>query len=260
MASNDANCARFRESMLDTASGAPLGSLRADFDAHARDCAACREEFQRVQALLRAIDDGVRTSLAVEPSPQLVARVRQQLAAQSAPAPAWWSRNAWLAAAGACAALAILLLVARTLHRFDRPHVDHASSPVAVFSTPSRPPMPPNRRPVVESARTIPPRNSALMLTRHSSRQTLRPSAPEPQVIVEPGQMQTILHLVAAMQRGQIDGAKLLAGEKKVVAPLKIQPLTIAPLQIATLKDESEPSASSGSGDDSKNFVNGRSN
>jgi hypothetical protein len=153
-----------------------------------------------------------------------------------------------------------LLLVARTLHRFDQPHVDRASSPVTVFSTPSRPPMPPNRRPVVEPTRTIPARNSALMLTRHSSLRTLRPSAPEPRVIVEPGQMQAILQLVAAMQRGQIEGAKLLAGEKKDVAPLEIQPLTIAPLQIAMLKDESEPSASSGSGDDSKNFVNGRSN
>ena len=256
MAGNGTNCARFRESMLDAASGAPPGSLRADFDAHARDCAACREEFQRVQALLRSIDDGVRTSLAVEPSPQLVARVRQQLAAQSAPAPAWWSRNAWIAAAGACAALATLLLVARTLHRFDQPHVGHAASPVAVFLTPSRSPMATSRRPVVESARTIPPRKSA----RHSSLRTPRPSAPEPQVIVEPGQMQAILQLVAAEQRGQIDGAKLLAGEKKAVAPLEIQPLTIAPLQIATLKDESEPSASDGSGDDSKNFVNVRSN
>jgi acyl transferase domain-containing protein len=260
MASNVTNCARFRESMLDAASGALLGSLRADFDAHARDCAACREEFQRVQALLRAIDDGVRTSVAVEPSPSLVARVRQQLAAQSAPASARWLRNAWLAAAGACAALAILLLVARTLHRFDQPHVGQPSSPVAVFSTPSRSPMPPNRRPVVESARTVPPRKSALMLTRHSSLRTLRPSAPEPQVIVEPGQMQAILQLVAAMQRGQVDGARLLAGEKKAFAPLEIRPLTIVPLQIAALKDESELSASDGSGDDSKNFVNGRWN
>ncbi|MFZ0638204.1 MAG: hypothetical protein WA020_01405 [Candidatus Acidiferrales bacterium] len=260
MAGKITNCAQFRESMADAADAALSGSLQVDFAAHVRDCAACREEFRRVQTLRQAINDGVSASVAAEPSSQLVANVRRRIAEQQYRAPAWWSRSPWLTAAGACAALAILLFAARTLHRLNQPLRDYAPSPIVASSTPSHSAAPVNRGPAVESATSAPSRKPAPLFARHTSPRALHRPAPEPEIIVEPGQMQAILRFAAALQSGQIDGARLLADQKKVAQPLEIQPLTIAPLQIATLKDESEPAASDGSRDDSKDFASGRSN
>ena len=257
MAGKVTNCARFRESMVEAASGALPGSLHPDFDAHIRQCVSCQQELRRVQTLLQAIDETVSASIAAEPSPQLIANVRQRIAAQPTPAPAWRSGNAWLAAAGACAALAILLFVAGTLHRVIPSRADRPASPL-VSLPPNHSLTPPAPGRHVESARTILPRKPVLMV-RASVGASHNP-ARKPEIIVEPGQMQAILQLVAATQRGQIDGAKLLADEKKTTEPLEIEPLTIAPLQIAALKDESGSSAPDSSGDDGKNFVAGRSN
>ncbi|MGB6077170.1 MAG: zf-HC2 domain-containing protein [Candidatus Acidiferrales bacterium] len=261
MADKITTCARFREIMADAADAALSGSLRADFDAHLRDCAACREEFGRMRTLLQAINATLSSTVAAEPSPQLLASVRQRITEQPQPhrTPSWLPRSAWLTTAGASAALAILLFAVRTTHKFNQSPRGSVPNQVASLSTLNQPTVPPTRGPIASTASTE-RRKSATMLARHSSPRTLRYSAPEPEVIVEPGQMQAIFQLVGAAQRGQIDGAELLADEEKVAEPLEIKPLTIAPLQIVGLKDESGPSASGGSRDDSKDFVNGRSN
>jgi hypothetical protein len=258
MASKMPSCAKFSELMIDAASDALSAGDRAGFDAHVGECAACRDEFLRLQALLRTIDERVSASVAAEPSSGLIARVRQWIAEEPHRAPSWQPRRAWMVAAGACAALAMLFLTVRVLHRFDRPHIDNVPSPIASVTPKGSVPTL-NPAPTVESARAVPPRRP-LLLARHSSPRTLQRPGPEPQVIVEPGQTEAIVRFVAAARRGQIDGARLLADNKKAAEPLEIKPLTIVPLQIATLKDDSEPSASDGSRDDSKDFVSGRSN
>jgi Putative zinc-finger len=259
MASKITNCAQFRESMADAADAALSNNLRADFDAHLRDCAACREEFRRAQALRQAINDGLSASVAAEPSPQLIANVLRRIGEQQDRAPAWWSRSPWLTAASACAALAIFLFAARTLHRFNRPLPNDAPSPIVASSTPSHSAASPNRSPVVESATSAPPRKPAPLFARHASSRELDHPAPEPEIIVEPGQMEAVFEFAAALQSGQIDGAKLLADQRQVAEPLEIKPLTIAPLKIAALADDAAPPASGGGESGNKNFVAGRS-
>ncbi|MGB6483195.1 MAG: hypothetical protein WBE86_06880 [Candidatus Acidiferrales bacterium] len=256
MASKITTCAQFRECMADAALS---GSLRSDFDAHVRDCVACREEFNRVQTLLQAVNDGVSASVAAEPSSQLLANVRQRIAAQQHRAPAWWRQRAWLTAGGACVALAVFLFAARTLHKFNRSLPNAAPNPIAASSTPGHSALPPNRSPAVESATSAPPRKPARVVVRHSSLRTLHRPALEPEIIVDPGQTQAILRFAAALQSGQIDGAKLLADQKRAAEPLEIKPLTIAPLKIAALADDAAPPASGNSQSGDKNFVAGRS-
>lgn len=241
--------------MTDAGSGALSSKRSADFEAHLLDCAACREELHRVETLLRAIDSGVSASVAAEPSPQLAARIWRAIAAQPNRAREWWPRSAWLTAVGVCATLAICFFAVRASRNTQQPASHYSSRPAGALSgqngiatTPTR-----IRR---SEADKLPSPPKPLFVLHHA---TLR-GPRKPQVIVEPGQMQVVLAFVAAMRRGQMDGAEFLAGEKKIAAPLEIQPITIAPLQIATLKDESELSVSDGKLDDTKNFVNARSN
>ena len=259
MAGKITSCAQFREVMADAADAALSGSLQADFDAHLCDCAACREKFHRVQTLLQAISANLSATVAAEPSPQLLASVRQRIAEQRDRVPAWWRQRAWLIAASACAALAIFLFAVRTTHKFNQPLRDPAPNPIASSSAASNPIGSPTRRPAVESAASAPPRKPAPLFARHASPRALDRPAPEPEVIVDPGQMRAVLEFAAALRSGQIDGAKLLADEKKSAAPLVIEPLTIAPLKIAALADDAASPASGSGESGDKNFVARRS-
>ena len=260
MVSKITNCAQFRECMTGAADATLSGSLQADFDAHLCDCAACREEFRRAQTLLQAINDGLSASVAAEPSPRLIANVRQRIAEQQCRAPAWWQERVWLTVASACAALAIFLFAAQTLHKFNARIPNDAPSPIVASSTPTHPAAPLNRGPAVESATSAQPRKPAPLFARHTSPRALDRPAPEPEIIVEPGQMQAILEFAAASRSGQIDGAKLLADEKKSAAPLVIEPIPIAPpLNVTALNDDAAPAASGPGESGDKNFVTGRS-
>jgi Putative zinc-finger len=260
MAGKITTCARFRESMADAADAALSPSLRTEFDVHLRDCATCREELRRVQMLLEAINDGVSASVAAEPSPQLIANVPQRIAEQQYRAPAWWRQRAWLTAASACATLAILLFAARTTHKLNQPLRGPVPNPIASSSAPSNPSGSPTRRPAVESATSVPPRKPAPLFARHASPPALDRPAPEPEIIVEPGQMRAVLEFVAALKSGQVDGTELLGSQREANQPLEIKPLVIAPLKISALKDESGPSTSNDGQDSHKSFVRGRSN
>ena len=52
----------------------------------------------------------------------------------------------------------------------------------------------------------------------------------EPEVLVEPGQLEGAMQLADALRSGRIDGAKLIAAERQLYAPLEIKPLEIVPL------------------------------
>lgn len=247
------NCAQVRELMSDAAFGPLSGGRNAAFETHLLNCAHCREEFRRVQTLLRAIDSGVSASVAPKPSAQLVANVRQAIAEQPSRVRDWRPRNVWLTAAGVCAAVAICFLAVRTSRNALQPALFYAAHPANAPSAQNGPATTPNIIPPRELANSRSPRKSAFAAHRAAVR-VPRP-APEPEIIVDRGQMRAILQLVAATQRGRIDAAELLAGQKKMADPLEIQPLTIAPLQIADLKDESESSASDGRANDSKDII-----
>lgn len=222
--------------MTDAGSGALSSKRSADFEAHLRDCAACREEFDRVRVLLRAIDSSVSGSVAVEPSPAWVANIRRAITEQ--PHRGWegWPRSAWLTAAGVCAALTICFFVARASRNTQQPVSRYASYPANTLSAQNGTAKTPGRIPARMFADPRSPRRPALAARRAAVR-VPRP-APEPEIIVDRGQMQTMLRFAAAMQTGQIRASNLLSEEKRAPESLEIKPLNIAPLSVTALNDE----------------------
>jgi hypothetical protein len=262
MAGKVTNCTPFREQMPDAASDSLSGSVRSAFNAHLRDCAACGDEFRRVQTLAQKIDRILSVSLAAEPSSQLVANVRksilQDVSLQQHGAVTWRRWSAWATVAGVCAAFAIVFFVARTSRKFSRP--THESAVVQTRVSPIlKPAVHPRLNANTETVAAR-PRKHALGLARRASLRTSHEKAAEPEIIVEPGQMQAIFQLVAATQRGEINGANLFNSEKKAAEPLEIKSLVIAPLKISVLEDESEPPASNGGLDSDKSSLDSRSN
>lgn len=260
MAGKIASCIPFRQQMPDAASASLSDSIFAAFNAHLRDCAGCRDEFRRVQTLLQAIDRTLSASLAAEPSPKLAASVRQSIAVQPHGAAAWRRWSAWATAAGACAVLAILLFVARTPRKPKPPLHDSATGQPSASST-SKLTTHPILHESIHAATLSPrPRKPAFRLARHTSPRPSNEITGEAEIIVEPGQMQAILQLVAATQTGKVNGADLFASQKNAAELFEIKPLVIDPLKISVLKDEREPSTSNGGLDSGKSSLSSRSN
>jgi hypothetical protein len=245
------NCDRYRDWMTDAAADELPESRRTELETHARGCAACRQEFQRVRTLMDAIDLAVTAQSAADPSPRLMEQVRQRIREEASVTP-WWNAR-WVPAA-ACAAALILAVSLWTLWpRTGIPHGLTASSapplpvqpvrPAAVRTT-AKPKITPERRgPMVALARPVRKTNA-----RRIERQSAMHEVPEvPEVIVEPGQMEAVMQFAQELNSGQIDGAKLLADLKAADQPLKIEPL-----------ETPEPAGDKSSGTSeggSKNFV-----
>lgn len=242
-----AKCGKVRGWMADAASGSLSESRRGEFEAHIGDCAACRAEFQRTEKLLGKIDQNLRAALAVEPSPQLLANVRQSIAAEPQRSRRWLTRNVWVTA-GASAALAVLL-IAVMLHRRNSPQPSYAPRPVIANAAPAHAPAAPSHGTSVEN---IPLRPSTRV---HSSKPQLAVARQElatnprrhaePEVIVQPGQMQAILQFVAETRDGKINGGEIEEGIKAAEKPLGIKPLDIAPLETSQGDKNEDPTAKS---------------
>lgn len=221
------SCGRVRKWMIDATTSSLAKLRRVEFERHLSECAACHEEFQRVEMLLQKIDEGVRANVAAAPRPELLVNVRQRIAAQEQHAPIWSRRKAWFAAAGACAALAIFVLAVVTL---QRPTRDYARRPIPAASQPNLAVAPSKRSAGVEPAESIPLRKPALVAARRKASRRMRRHAKEPEVIVEPGQMQAVMQFVAEERKGTINGAAIAKGIQASQKPLQIKPLEFTPL------------------------------
>jgi len=221
---------------------------RTELENHVRECAACRQKFQRVRTLMEAIDLGVTAQSAAEPSPRLMEQVRQRVR-NEAPVVPWWNAR-WVPAV-ACAAVLIVAasvwtLWPRTRARHELTASSAAPSPIqavrpAAVVTTAKPRITPERR------------GSMVALARPARKLSARrqPRVPEvPEVIVQPGQMEAVMQFAQALNSGQIDGAKLLADLKAAD-----QPLEIKPLETPELAGDKSNGASEGG---SKNFVRSR--
>jgi len=225
--------------MADAASGVLSGARRGEFEQHIGDCAACRAEFARTENLLGRIDESLRAELAVEPSPKLILGVRERIAAEETQSArltvGWLGRNSWLSAAGVCAAAAVLLIF-MVAHRANRPASNIAPHQQIANSAPPRMPTAPSRS---ASAENIPPRAPAhvrvnkprLALARRESPRIPRRHSTEPEVIVQPGQMQAVMQFVSEVRKGRINGAEIEKAMKAAEKPLEIKLLEIAPLE-----------------------------
>lgn len=243
-------CGRVRGWMADAISGLLSDSQRSEFEKHIGDCAACRAEFQRTEKLLGKIDQNLRAALAVAPSPQLLANLRQSIAAEPQRSASWFGGHYRFAAAVACSAFAAVLLAVIVLHRANRPVTNFAPHPKIVNSAPAHVTAAPSHSTSAESIPLRPPAHARLSkprlaVARHELLRNPRHHSTEPEVIVQPGQMQAILQFVAQTRKGEIDGVKIEEGIQAAQKPLEIKPLEIAPLETSE-GDTNGDSASKG--------------
>jgi hypothetical protein len=104
---NHTECGR-GEQLVSVLYGEATPIERAEFEAHARDCASCRDElaaFRRVREDLRGWEVGAVPAIKVEVRPSFLENLRRAFAALPA-----WGR---LAAAGACALVVLAALNTR---------------------------------------------------------------------------------------------------------------------------------------------------
>lgn len=244
------SCERYRDWTTDAAADELQESRRSELENHARECAACRQEFQRVRKLLAAIDLGVTAQMAVEPSPRLMEQVRQRIRDEASVTP-WWNAR-WVPAV-ACAAVLIVAaslwtLWPRTATRHDLTASSASHSPAQAV----RPAAVLTGTPKITAERHEPMVALAHPARKLNARRIERqPRAPEmPEVIVQPGQMEAVVQFAQELNSGQIDGAKLLADLKAADQPLKIKPL-----ETPELAGDKSNGASEGG---SKNFVDSK--
>ena len=180
-----------------------------------------------------ALDRELQTALAVDPSPEFLARVRTRIANEPAPSASWLSWK--LAAAAAIAAIMVLAVV------LSRPHEKVPMSPAAVAqggsrAEPARPTEPaprvsPGRGPNAPAlqpaavARAFPPAASAV-----------GPTASEPEILLDPRESMALRRLITGTRDGSIDLSAALqattptAMELPEITNVVIAPLTIEPL------------------------------
>ena len=220
-------CKRFEDQLMDAALGGLRPERERELRAHLRECAACRAEFERRQQLVTAMDRSLEEMAAVEPSPEMVARIRLKIAGQPAPSRNWLT-GWWPATAGALAAaalLAYLMIPGGTVQPVrESPTVATSSQPLpqvakAVPPVAAKPPRQPSRPATVTVAES-------------------HPAAPE--VLVPGDQERAVAWLYRAMRREPQRMGNLLAQvaaqAEAGAAPIRIQQLQTAPLEIAPIQ------------------------
>jgi len=234
-------CEKYIGWMTEAALGELSPRREAELLLHAGACDACREAYNRAKAIAAAVDRGVESLVADEPSPQFRARLHVRIAQEPAPVCSTWvgwvaaaqdSRRLIAATASAVALAALLLFVIARLPKHSNPAPNVASrpstSPVAVV--PQATPQP--------RAETPP----ELRHARHV-RHPVLPRSPDPQILVPPGQVEAVLQFADAIRAGRVDGGQLLTAQDRLTKPLKIDDLTIPPIEIQELQVNVPPGA-----------------
>lgn len=249
-------CRKFEKALLDATLGAVAPERERAFTAHIAQCEPCRKAYEQARQIAVAVDRGVESLVAGEPSPHFAARLHARMAGEQ-PAP----RFAWLEwkPAAAALALACILAVAGIVwiatHRNPAPNAIPSAREIAAVPTPSsqvgsaakphsgapaslqarsslsaQVPTEPGR---AGSSRAVQSGSVAVARLAPRRHTGLRANSPaEPEVIVPPGQLEAVMQLAAAIRSGQIDGKQLLAAQKDVDKPIQIPPLEIAPIEI----------------------------
>ena len=184
------------------------------------------------------IDRALQAALAVEPSPEFVARVRRRVANEHQPAAPGW-RWPWLLSAAGAAAAAIAIIVV-----VSRPHETASVTPIAQALKPARPGQPLGVRPEpLVAARPDPvegrvhPREPALV--RRANGPAPQPIAPEPEVLIDPREAMALRQLITGTRDGSLDLSAALratsptAMELPELSDVVIVPITIEPLEPA---------------------------
>jgi anti-sigma factor RsiW len=213
-------CKPYKEILTDAALGALEPSRETEFAAHLARCEACRAALDRERHLLAAINFGIEASVAAEPSPEFLARMRRRLEEEQLPMRLWFS--GWVPiAVGALAALALVTVwIARR----------SAVGPVATETAqtaPSQQPLATKGNSATEKVRA----ELESLPGGHATRQ-LTTRATDPRALAPPGEQAAVLRLYEAVQKRSIDTASLLASP----VPSEPSSLEFAPLEVASLE------------------------
>lgn len=249
-------CEKYGDWLLDATLGAVAPERERALTAHMAQCEPCRKAYEQARQFAVAVDRGVESLVAGEPSPHFAARLHARMAGEQ-PEP----RFAWLTwkPAAAALALACILAVAGIVwiatHRNPAPNAVPSAREIASVRTPStqvgsaaKPhsgtpassqtrsslsAQVPTEQGRAGSSRAVQPGGIAvarLVPRRHAAARANSPA--EPEVIVPPGQLEAVMQLAAAIRSGQIDGKQLLAAQKDMDKPIQIPPLEIKPIEI----------------------------
>jgi anti-sigma factor RsiW len=212
-------CKAYQEILTDAALGALEPSREAGLAAHLGGCEKCRGALENERRLFAAIDHGIEESVAAEPSPEFLARVRRRLEEERLPMRLWFS--GWVPiAVGALAALALVVWAAR------RPPAGPVATETAQ-TVPSQHPLATEGNRATEKVGV----ELESLLGGHAIRQ-LTTRATDPKALAPPGEQAAVLRLYEALQKRRIDTASLLASP----VPSEPSSLEFAPLEVASLE------------------------
>jgi hypothetical protein len=229
-------CGRYRDALTDVAAGEPA---TAAVEAHLAACEACRAELHALRRTLAVADAEMAGLASAEPSPGLAARIRR---AAAQPSPEWRFGWLWPAVAAAATLLAALAVVlARGTGPTPEPRVAVDLVRPRPIETPAavRP-----REPVIPRGSGLAsPEGSAGTADPSSPGKDVAPRddrAPEPEVLVPPGEGEALLRFAADVRPRVVSSDSLLVADMSgpLTEPkgVEIQPLVIVPL------DPTEPS------------------
>jgi hypothetical protein len=263
-------CERYREALADVAAGAPAS---AGVEAHIASCEACRAELLLLRQALAMADAEMAGLPTAEPTPELAVRIRQAVA-ESDLSPAW--RFGWLWPATAAAATLLVALavapgrisgptpeprVAMEAHRPQPAGSTRAAEPVGEPVAPVDRPVPGADQPLsVPQGNRLSSRGAPFESGDKGSAGVAAPPAadsnpaparshsagrrripPEPEVLVPPGETDTLLRFAASLQHRAVAPDSLLVAD--LSAPLaEPRAVEIAPLEIVPL----DPTETSG--------------
>jgi hypothetical protein len=243
-------CEKYADCIEDAAMGALAPEREREFVAHTAECGACREAYQRAREVAAAMDRGVESLVAGEPSPHFAVRLRARIAEEPSRARVGWLTWKPIAAAFVAAGVLAFVLISRTpRHPSPEPAAIRSAAEAASIERPSKPNPTTTQTQVrrgyhallehrAEMAKLVSPR-------RPGVRRAV--SAREPEVIVPPGQLEAVIRFAAEIHSGRINGKQLIAADPGMTKPLTIAPIVIAPLE----KPQSDTSDSSGAPVDS---------
>ncbi|HLV93798.1 MAG TPA: hypothetical protein VKS44_01290 [Candidatus Acidoferrales bacterium] len=238
---NTTSCEKYGDWMRDAALGALAPRRERELLAHVGECDACRDAYEHARELVALVDHGVESLVAGEPSPHFDARLRARIA-EELPAQrlAWLTLEPLAGALVVALALAVAVVLWMPWHPYPalqttRPRVDTASN--------ARPQIPEkslktegsstNQRQVRARDELPGHRESSVarLVSRqsHAARQLRSPA--EPEVLVPAGQLEAVMQFAAEIRSGRIDGKQLIAAQKDMDKPLRIQPLEIKSIE-----------------------------
>lgn len=168
---------------------------------------------EREQHLLGRVDEELQKALDVAPSPEFLARVRERVARETAPAHPWMRWLVFAAAGAGTLAFGAWLL-------------QSPSTPPGSLGVASS-----RREPRGESPAAEPPAPRAPERSARASSPLAAIGPTQPEVLVPPGEEELLRRFVAAVRSGHVDASAIVTvAEPQPTPDLAIAPLDVKPL------------------------------